>query len=71
MIGYGVAVAATMARTHVPELIGEALRPTGRAAVNPAVPGGDPTGATGIGPDAPPAPPAASSPASGELEPAS
>ena len=32
MIGYGVAVAATMARTHVPELIGEALRPTGRAA---------------------------------------
>src|SRR4051794_39066933 len=27
MIGYGVAVAATMARTHVPELIGEALRP--------------------------------------------
>ena len=27
MIGYGVAVAATMARTRVPELIAEALRP--------------------------------------------
>jgi glycerol-3-phosphate acyltransferase PlsX len=27
MIGYGLAVAATMARTRVPELIGEALRP--------------------------------------------
>ena len=27
MIGYGVAVAATMVRTRVPELIGEALRP--------------------------------------------
>ena len=27
MIGYGVGVAATMARTHVPELIAEALRP--------------------------------------------
>jgi glycerol-3-phosphate acyltransferase PlsX len=27
MIGYGVAVGATMARTRVPELIGEALRP--------------------------------------------
>ena len=71
MIGYGVAVAATMARTHVPELIGEALRPTGRAAVNPAVPGGDPADATGDTPPAPHAPPAASSPASGELEPAS
>ena len=47
MIGYGVAVAATMARTRVPELIGEALRPTGRAAVNPAVPAGDPADATG------------------------
>jgi len=31
MIGYGVAVAATMARTRVPELIGEALRPTSGA----------------------------------------
>jgi len=59
MIGYGVAVAATMARTHVPELIGEALRPTGRPAVNPAVP--DPDSA-----DAPPP-----GPTSGELEPAS
>jgi glycerol-3-phosphate acyltransferase PlsX len=29
MIGYGVGVAATMARTRVPELIAEALRPTG------------------------------------------
>jgi glycerol-3-phosphate acyltransferase PlsX len=67
MIGYGVAVAATMARTHVPELIGEALRPTGRAAVNPAVPSGDPADATRDTP----APPAASSAASGELEPAS
>jgi glycerol-3-phosphate acyltransferase PlsX len=28
MVGYGVAVAATMARTRVPELIGEALRPS-------------------------------------------
>ncbi|GAC1671013.1 MAG: phosphate acyltransferase PlsX [Candidatus Limnocylindrales bacterium] len=28
MIGYGVGVAATMARTRVPELIAEALRPT-------------------------------------------
>jgi glycerol-3-phosphate acyltransferase PlsX len=27
MVGYGVGVAATMARTHVPELIGEALKP--------------------------------------------
>jgi glycerol-3-phosphate acyltransferase PlsX len=27
MIGYGVGVAATMARTRVPELIAEALRP--------------------------------------------
>ena len=27
MVGYGVGVAATMARTHVPDLIGEALRP--------------------------------------------
>jgi glycerol-3-phosphate acyltransferase PlsX len=68
MIGYGVAVAATMARTHVPELIGEALRPTGRAAVNPAVPGGDLADAPG---DTAAAPPAVSSAASGELEPAS
>jgi glycerol-3-phosphate acyltransferase PlsX len=28
MIGYGVGVAATMARTRVPELIAEALRPS-------------------------------------------
>ena len=28
MIGYGVAVGATMARTHVPDLIAEALRPS-------------------------------------------
>jgi glycerol-3-phosphate acyltransferase PlsX len=28
MIGFGVGVAATMARTRVPELIAEALRPT-------------------------------------------
>jgi glycerol-3-phosphate acyltransferase PlsX len=34
MIGYGVAVAATMARTRVPELIGEALRPTAAAAAS-------------------------------------
>ena len=32
MIGYGVAVAATMARTRVPDLIGEAFRPASRAA---------------------------------------
>jgi phosphate acyltransferase len=31
MIGYGVGVAATMARTRVPEMIGEALRPAGSA----------------------------------------
>ncbi|HEY8439550.1 MAG TPA: phosphate acyltransferase PlsX [Candidatus Limnocylindrales bacterium] len=30
MIGFGVGVAATMARTRVPELIGEALRPAAR-----------------------------------------
>jgi glycerol-3-phosphate acyltransferase PlsX len=34
MIGYGVGVAATMARTRVPELIGEALKP--RAVATPA-----------------------------------
>jgi phosphate acyltransferase len=31
MIGYGVGVAATMARTRVPEMIAEALRPAGDA----------------------------------------
>ena len=37
MIGYGVGVAATMARTRVPELIAEALRPaTDEAATAPA-----------------------------------
>jgi glycerol-3-phosphate acyltransferase PlsX len=37
MIGYGVGVAATMARTHVPQLIAEALRPsTGPSAQEPA-----------------------------------
>ena len=43
MIGYGVGVAATMARTRVPELIGEALRPA-EAHVAPAeapIAGGD------------------------------
>ncbi|HET7472680.1 MAG TPA: phosphate acyltransferase PlsX [Candidatus Limnocylindrales bacterium] len=41
MIGYGVGVAATMARTRVPELIAEALRPAAGAtarADEPAVP---------------------------------
>jgi hypothetical protein len=42
MIGYGVAVAAAMARTRVPELIAEALRPAGRAE---AVPADDASGA--------------------------
>jgi glycerol-3-phosphate acyltransferase PlsX len=38
MIGFGVGVAATMARTRVPELIGEALKPAARTAAtaNPA-----------------------------------
>ncbi len=35
MIGYGVGVAATMARTRVPELIAEALRPADTAASDP------------------------------------
>jgi fatty acid/phospholipid biosynthesis enzyme len=35
MIGYGVGVAATMARTRVPEMIAEALRPG--SAATPAV----------------------------------
>jgi glycerol-3-phosphate acyltransferase PlsX len=33
MIGYGVGVAATMARTRVPELIGAAFAPAGKVAV--------------------------------------
>jgi glycerol-3-phosphate acyltransferase PlsX len=38
MIGYGVGVAATMARTRVPELIAEALRPAaGSASDSPAI----------------------------------
>ena len=59
MIGFGVGVAATMARTRVPEMIAEALRPTATASP------GDATAAS--------AAPAASadSPASSELEPAS
>jgi glycerol-3-phosphate acyltransferase PlsX len=45
MIGYGVGVAATMARTRVPELIAEALRP---ASSTPAAqaPSADPTAQT-------------------------
>jgi glycerol-3-phosphate acyltransferase PlsX len=35
MIGYGVGVAATMARTRVPELIGEALRPRTTTGASP------------------------------------
>jgi glycerol-3-phosphate acyltransferase PlsX len=35
MIGYGVGVAATMARTRVPELIGEALRPRATTGASP------------------------------------
>ena len=42
MIGYGVAVAATMARTRVPELIAEALRPAGP----PAAAAGEPATST-------------------------
>jgi len=53
MIGYGVAVAATMARTRVPELIGEALRPAGPGAAA-AVPDGEATpGAPGEEPTSP------------------
>jgi phosphate acyltransferase len=48
MIGYGVGVAATMARTRVPELIGEALRPATSAppsnAAEPATGGAEPAG---------------------------
>ena len=43
MVGYGVGVAATMARTRVPELIGEALRPratTGASPTETGEPGG-------------------------------
>ena len=59
MIGYGVGVAATMARTRVPELIGEALRP----AVAPVAPG--PAAAADIAPgDAADAPHDALEPAS-------
>ena len=55
MIGYGVAVAATMARTRVPELIAEALRPAARqepASPDDAPPSPDDAGATGARPDA-------------------
>jgi glycerol-3-phosphate acyltransferase PlsX len=40
MFGFGVAVAATMARTRVPELFAEALKPPARdgAATTPAEP---------------------------------
>jgi glycerol-3-phosphate acyltransferase PlsX len=38
MIGYGVGVAATMARTRVPELIADALRPAPGSASTPATP---------------------------------
>jgi glycerol-3-phosphate acyltransferase PlsX len=38
MIGFGVAVAATMARTRVPELIAEALKPPAREPTAPAAP---------------------------------
>ena len=42
MIGYGVGVAATMARTRVPELIAEALRPdTGDSTTATAAPEGE------------------------------
>jgi glycerol-3-phosphate acyltransferase PlsX len=45
MIGYGVAVAATMARTRVPELIAEALRPTKEPTLeDPATDAAPPTG---------------------------
>jgi glycerol-3-phosphate acyltransferase PlsX len=40
MVGYGVGVAATMARTRVPELIGEAFRPRSAAAASPETTGG-------------------------------
>jgi fatty acid synthesis protein len=51
MIGYGVGVAATMARTRVPDLIAEALRPSSE---RPETTDSDPaTGAPGAG-DPPP-----------------
>jgi glycerol-3-phosphate acyltransferase PlsX len=43
MVGYGVGVAATMARTRVPELIGEALKPDRSG--GPASDGGSTPGA--------------------------
>jgi glycerol-3-phosphate acyltransferase PlsX len=43
MIGYGVGVAADMARTRVPELIAEALRPA------PGSGAGEPSSASGVG----------------------
>jgi hypothetical protein len=47
MIGYGVGVAATMARTRVPELIADALRPAqGSAASQATTPAADEKSAT-------------------------
>jgi glycerol-3-phosphate acyltransferase PlsX len=48
MIGYGVGVAATMARTKVPELIGVAFAPAGKAAG--AATGADPDAVTATTP---------------------
>ncbi|HEX2755065.1 MAG TPA: phosphate acyltransferase PlsX [Candidatus Limnocylindrales bacterium] len=58
MIGYGVGVAATMARTRVPELIAEALRPAPDTSEAEA-PAGSSTG------DAPAGPPSAGPPSTG------
>ena len=52
MIGYGVAVAATMARTRVPELIAEALRPSSASDGQPAEPDGSATSPAATAPAA-------------------
>jgi glycerol-3-phosphate acyltransferase PlsX len=51
MVGYGVGVAATMARTRVPELIGEALRPRPATGASPDATG-EPNGAVARAGDA-------------------
>ena len=67
MIGYGVGVAATMARTRVPELIAEALRPTPGQTMErqaEAVPEALPeSGSTSVDRRPPPARPAVEPPA--------
>ena len=52
MIGYGVAVAATMARTRVPDLIADALRPASGTPPRPAADEPVPDGAAATSPAA-------------------